>query len=159
MHSQSGRLAQLVQSTCLTSRGSLVRTQYLPRIPKEISGFFYFREMHFVYIIYSKIRNRYYIGSTSNITLRLEKHNTNHSGFTGNTGDWVLKFQENFPTKTEALTREKQIKSWKSRKLIEILVSFSWFRASRLIIGRVKVRNLVSHERKPFRLSSEGFLF
>ena len=25
-----GRLAQLVQSTCLTSRGSLVRTQYLP---------------------------------------------------------------------------------------------------------------------------------
>jgi hypothetical protein len=28
-----GRLAQLVQSTCLTSRGSLVRTQYLP--PKK----------------------------------------------------------------------------------------------------------------------------
>jgi putative endonuclease len=107
------------------SGGSLVRTQYLPRIPKEISGFFYFREMHFVYIIYSKIRNRYYIGSTSNITLRVEKHNTNHSGFTGNTGDWILKFQENFPTKTQALTREKQIKSWKSRKLIEILISGS----------------------------------
>jgi len=30
-----GRLAQLVQSTCLTSRGSLVRTQYLP--PKSPS--------------------------------------------------------------------------------------------------------------------------
>jgi hypothetical protein len=30
---QKGRLAQLVQSTCLTSRGSLVRTQYLP--PKK----------------------------------------------------------------------------------------------------------------------------
>ena len=26
-----GSLAQLVQSTCLTSRGSLVRTQYLPQ--------------------------------------------------------------------------------------------------------------------------------
>ena len=85
-----------------------VRTQYLPRIPKEISGFFYFREMHFVNIIYSKIRDRYYVGSTSNISLRLEKHNTNHSGFTGNTGDWVLKFQENYPTKTEAFnSREK----------------------------------------------------
>jgi hypothetical protein len=36
-----GRLAQLVQSTCLTSRGSLVRTQYLPPIPEEIPGFFY----------------------------------------------------------------------------------------------------------------------
>ena len=81
--------------------------------------------MYVVYILFSKIRNRYYIGSTSNITLRLEKHNTNHSGFTGNTGDWVLKFQENFPTKTEALIREKQIKSWKSSKLIEILISGS----------------------------------
>jgi hypothetical protein len=30
---KKGRLAQLVQSTCLTSRGSLVRTQYLP--PKK----------------------------------------------------------------------------------------------------------------------------
>ncbi len=28
---KKGRLAQLVQSTCLTSRGSLVRTQYLPQ--------------------------------------------------------------------------------------------------------------------------------
>ena len=126
MHSfLNGSLAQLVQSTCLTSRGSLVRTQYLPRIPKAISGFFYFREMHFVYIIYSKIRNRYYIGSTSDISLRLEKHNTNHLGFTGKTGDWVIKFYESFPTKTEASAREKQIKSWKSRKLIEILISGS----------------------------------
>jgi putative endonuclease len=81
--------------------------------------------MHFVYIIYSKIRNRYYIGSTSDISLRLEKHNTNHLGFTGKTGDWVIKFYESFPTKTEASAREKQIKSWKSRKLIEILISGS----------------------------------
>lgn len=35
LQSQSGRLAQLVQSTCLTSRGSLVRTQYLPRKADE----------------------------------------------------------------------------------------------------------------------------
>jgi hypothetical protein len=31
-----GRLAQLVQSTCLTSRGSLVRTQYLPPKPSGL---------------------------------------------------------------------------------------------------------------------------
>ena len=41
-----GRLAQLVQSICLTSRGSLVRTQYLPpndRKPfKQLRGFFVF---------------------------------------------------------------------------------------------------------------------
>jgi len=78
--------------------------------------------MHFVYIIYSKIRDRYYIGSTSNITLRLEKHNTNHSGFTGKTGDWILKFHESFQTKTEALAREKQIKAWKNRIMLEKLI-------------------------------------
>src|SRR5690606_37626972 len=34
-----GELAQLVQSTCLTSRGSLVRTQYSPPIyQREISS-------------------------------------------------------------------------------------------------------------------------
>ncbi len=33
--SEKGRLAQLVQSTCLTSRGSLVRIQYRPRMTKK----------------------------------------------------------------------------------------------------------------------------
>ena len=36
---EKGRLAQLVQSICLTSRGSLVRTQYLPPKPTKV-GFF-----------------------------------------------------------------------------------------------------------------------
>jgi hypothetical protein len=34
---KNGMLAQLVQSTCLTSRGSLVRTQYVPH--KRVSDF------------------------------------------------------------------------------------------------------------------------
>ena len=33
-----GRLAQLVQSTCLTSKGSLVRIQYLPRTQRVAYG-------------------------------------------------------------------------------------------------------------------------
>ena len=46
---RKGSLAQLVQSTCLTSRGSLVRTQYLPRIPKVISGFFYLKVLPLIF--------------------------------------------------------------------------------------------------------------
>jgi putative endonuclease len=53
----------------------------------------------------------------------LIKHNTNHSGFTGKVGDWVIKWTEEHPTKTEALNREKQIKAWKSRKIIEKLIN------------------------------------
>jgi hypothetical protein len=46
LHTQitKGRLAQLVQSTCLTSRGSAVRIRHRPQIKSHqiIDGFFYF---------------------------------------------------------------------------------------------------------------------
>ncbi|QEK53300.1 GIY-YIG nuclease family protein [Pedobacter aquae] len=81
--------------------------------------------MYFVYIIYSSLRNIFYVGSTSDIKSRIEKHNTNHKGFTGKVGDWKLVFQEIYETKDAAIKREKQIKSWKSRKLIMKLVESS----------------------------------
>ncbi len=79
--------------------------------------------MNFVYILYSVTRNKYYVGSCENVQVRLKKHNTNHSGFTGKTGDWELKYTEEYLDKTSALKREKQIKDWKSRKMIEKLIS------------------------------------
>ena len=54
---------------------------------------------------------------------RIRKHNSNHKGFTGRTGDWVLKYSENYEQKTIAIKREREIKNWKSRKLIEKLIS------------------------------------
>jgi putative endonuclease len=50
---------------------------------------------------------------------QLRRHNSNHKGFTGKVADWELKFSEVFPDKTVAIVREKEIKSWKSRKKIE----------------------------------------
>ena len=78
---------------------------------------------YFVYILFSDSLNRYYIGSTKNIAKRIEAHLWNHKGFTSKAKDWQLRYQEVFETKTEALTREKQIKRWKSRKMIEKLIS------------------------------------
>ena len=76
-----------------------------------------------VYILFSQIKNKYYIGYTADeLTERIKKHNSNHTGFTGKTGDWVLKYQEVFEIKTDAIKRESQIKGWKSRKLIERLI-------------------------------------
>ncbi len=45
------------------------------------------------------------------LTNRVKKHNTNHKGFTGNTGDWELKYAEPFDTKSDAMKREKEIKA------------------------------------------------
>ena len=67
--------------------------------------------------------NKYYVGFTGDdLTERIRKHNTNHKGFTGGIGDWELKHSEMFLVKQDAMQREKQIKSWKSRKMIEKLI-------------------------------------
>ncbi|TAH00170.1 MAG: GIY-YIG nuclease family protein [Sphingobacteriales bacterium] len=79
--------------------------------------------MHSVYILHSQSLNKYYVGSTSNLSERLKKHNSNHKGFTGNTADWVIMYIESFPTKSLAFAQEMKIKKWKSRILIEKLIS------------------------------------
>ncbi len=58
--------------------------------------------------------NRYYLGHTSNLNDRLKKHNTNHKGFTGKTNDWKIVYSEEYPLKTEAYARERQVKKQKS---------------------------------------------
>jgi putative endonuclease len=79
-----------------------------------------------VYILFSALRNRYYIGFTGDLLEnRLKKHNANHKGFTGSKPDWKIVYSESFETKALALNREKQIKSWKSRKMIEQLIRAS----------------------------------
>jgi len=79
--------------------------------------------MFTVYILYSSSIDKYYVGCTSNFEARLKKHNTNHKGFTGKIGDWKVVYMEKFLVSREALFREKQIKAWKSRKMIERLIS------------------------------------
>ena len=79
--------------------------------------------MHYAYILYSANRDRYYIGSSADVSARLAVHNSNHGGFTGKTGDWKAVYTEAFDLKSEALIQEKKIKSWKSRLIIEKLIS------------------------------------
>ncbi len=81
--------------------------------------------MYFAYILYSIIKNKYYVGSCKDVNKRLVKHNTNHAGFTGKTGDWAIKWTEEYSSKTDALKRERQIKAWKSRRMIEKLIAGS----------------------------------
>ncbi len=53
---------------------------------------------------------------------RLIKHNSKHKGFTHGVKDWEIVYTEQFQKKREAMKREKQIKSWKNRQLIEALI-------------------------------------
>ena len=79
--------------------------------------------MYFLYILHSRTKNKYYIGHTGDdLQERLRRHNSDHKGFTGKTGDWTIVYKEEFKTRTEAYAREREIKSWKSRKKIEKII-------------------------------------
>ena len=61
----------------------------------------------FVYILYSEYLDKYYVGSSCNVSERLEKHLQTHKGFTGKAKDWVLKYKEVFPLNSEAIKNPK----------------------------------------------------
>jgi len=77
---------------------------------------------YYFYILYSSIRDKYYVGHTNELSGRLRRHNSNHLGFTGTTNDWTLVYSELYENKSEAYKREREVKGWKSRKMIEFLV-------------------------------------
>jgi putative endonuclease len=81
------------------------------------------KTMCIFYIFYSQTKDKFYVGHTCDtIEERIRKHNTNHKGFTGGIGDWLLVYTEAFNDKSEAYKRELEVKAWKSRKRIAQLV-------------------------------------
>ncbi|MCH7495423.1 MAG: GIY-YIG nuclease family protein [Candidatus Marinimicrobia bacterium] len=77
--------------------------------------------MWYLYIIYSNKIDRYYVGITENLNLRLERHNLGWGRYTKRGIPWVMVHSEKFPTKAKALKREHEIKKHKSRTYIERL--------------------------------------
>jgi len=78
--------------------------------------------MFSVYIIYSSKLDKYYIGYSADVQDRLLKHNRLSKGFTSTGIPWVLVYVEQFEDKKSAMTRERQLKRWKSRERIESLI-------------------------------------
>ena len=79
----------------------------------------------YVYILQSQSSSRFYIGQTQDVDDRVAYHNANYSKSLKNRGPWQLVYIEKYETRAEAVRRERQIKSWKDRKMIQELVSAS----------------------------------
>jgi putative endonuclease len=78
--------------------------------------------MYFVYILYSQSSDKYYIRQTEDVDKRIAEHRMrNNLG----ANDWILKPQEIFETRTEAVNREKEIKAKKRRSCLEYLIQSS----------------------------------
>ncbi len=88
---------------------------------------------YFVYILYSTNDDKLYVGCTSNLEKRLERHNSGYVQATRHRAPLVLIHSEIFQNKTSAFSRERFLKSlWGSREKKNILKKYKQSRASHL---------------------------
>ena len=79
--------------------------------------------MYIVYVLHSPSFNKIYIGYTSDLTERLKSHNElGHKGWTRKFRPWELIYTEEFECKSDAIKREKQLKSASGREFVWELV-------------------------------------
>ena len=80
--------------------------------------------MYTVYVLYSERYNKIYIGYTSALEDRLQSHNhLATKGYTIKFRPWDLVFTEEFHSKSEALKREKALKSGQGRAYVWSVIS------------------------------------
>ena len=79
--------------------------------------------MYFVYILYSYLGKKTYVGYSADIERRLVEHNlTETKGYTLRYRPWVLMRTESYATKGEAMAREKFLKTGRGREEIKVYV-------------------------------------
>lgn len=95
--------------------------EYSPVVRQLADRKLYTTEMWFVYALYNHTSKKIYIGETEDIQRRVLEHNSklgNH--FTAKyDGEWEVIYQEQVSTRTQALVREKQLKSFRGREFLK----------------------------------------
>ena len=86
----------------------------------------FFIYMFFVYILFPKKLNRFYIGSSDNFLKRIEEHNDikYEDAFTARGIPWELFFVINCCSGTQAYQIEKHIKNMKSANYIRNFLKY-----------------------------------
>lgn len=75
--------------------------------------------MFVVYILKSRQYRKSYVGYTNDIERRLMEHNAGKSNFTSKYAPWDIIHKEEYLTQTEALAREKYLKSKQGRRFLK----------------------------------------
>jgi putative endonuclease len=89
---------------------------------------------HFVYILYSPSHDRFYIGETSDVQIRLSFHNQlNQGGYTSKFRPWDLMLQMEVPNYSTARRIERYIKRQKNRRCIRALIDDPVYREKMIV--------------------------
>ncbi len=75
--------------------------------------------MFYTYVLLSETTGKRYTGQTNNLEARLLSHNSGNSPFTKGRGPWKLIYSEEFQTRSDAMKREKFLKSGKGREFLD----------------------------------------
>ena len=78
--------------------------------------------MFYAYILRSLKNGSFYIGSTSDLAKRIARHNRGGSVYTKKIKPLELVWSGRYNTRSEAIRKEREIKSWKRKEAIEKLV-------------------------------------
>ncbi len=79
----------------------------------------------FVYAIYNPKHGKIYIGQCMDIGLRLQEHNQGKykNSYTSRfDGEWKLVYSQNVENRSNALKREKQLKSFRGREFVKTYI-------------------------------------
>ena len=79
--------------------------------------------MFYVYILQIKKSGRYYIGQTQNLAKRLEKHSLGKTKSMKNRGEFDVVYVEECSSRSEAMSREKEIESYKGGEVLKRLLT------------------------------------
>jgi putative endonuclease len=76
----------------------------------------------YVYIVTNKMQGVLYLGVTSNLEQRVWAHRNNiNDGFSHKYKTYRLVYAEEYPTITEAIQREKQLKKWRREWKLKLI--------------------------------------
>ncbi|HLD60594.1 MAG TPA: GIY-YIG nuclease family protein [Patescibacteria group bacterium] len=79
--------------------------------------------MYYVYILKSEKTKKRYIGSTDDVTERLAEHNSGKTRSTRYGRPWYVIYTEEFKTKSEAQSREYQLKRFRGGEALKKLLA------------------------------------
>jgi putative endonuclease len=79
--------------------------------------------MFSVYVLRSKTTGLLYTGSTSDFARRFDQHNSDISRSTKHRGPWELLHREDYPTRREAMRRERELETGKGRDELKRIAS------------------------------------
>ena len=75
-----------------------------------------------VYILYSEQKDKFYIGQTRSLSIRLTEHLCGYSLYTRQCDDWDIVYVELFKSRGDVVKREKFLKKQKNKEFYRSLI-------------------------------------